>query len=128
MAHVYLDVSALYLHWDTPEAVVAPEAERAVGLLESDGHEVSVVGSPPGATVRWTRRLPHVERVSPGAPSREPAWLIVGDRSRCAARVGRLRTVLVGGGPVRTGRGQCDLETADLHGAALAVIGGAVLA
>ena len=129
MARVYLDASALYLHWDTPAAVVAPDGERAVELLRSDGHQVTVLGATAATAAAWASRLPRAEQAAPEAPNREPAWLIVGDRARCRMRVAGLRTVLVGGGPApNTGRGRCDLEAADLHGAVLAVIGGAAIA
>ena len=128
MASIYLDASALYLRWDTTEAVIAPDAERAVALLQSDGHEVLLVGAPVAGSDRWLGRLRRAERAAPPAPLGQPAWLIVGDRSRCGPHDTGLRTVLVGGGPPpRTGRGRCDVETADLHGAALAVIGGVAI-
>ena len=100
-----------------------------VELLRSDGHQVTVLGATAATAAAWASRLPRAEQAAPEAPNREPAWLIVGDRARCRMRVAGLRTVLVGGGPApNTGRGRCDLEAADLHGAVLAVIGGAAIA
>ena len=129
MATVFLDLSALYLRSETSHPVVAPGAERAIELLRTDGHDVIVIGRQPGTPDEWLRRLPRSDHAMPASPEREPAWLVVGDRTRCGTHHAGLRTVLVGGGPVpRSGRGRCDLETADLHGAVLAVIGGAAIA
>ncbi len=131
MALVYLDVSALYLRWDDALAAVPiPDAEREVELLELDGHDVFVVGSRPEAAAPWAARLRHADEPTADVSRQTPAWLIVGDRNRCVpTRTAGLSTVLVGGGPApRTGGGRCDMEVTDLHGAVLAVIGGASVA
>ena len=131
MASVYFDVSALYLRWDDALAAVPiPDVEREIELLEFDGHDVFVVGAQPAVAASWAARLRHADQPLPGVSSHTPAWLIVGDGSRCgSARTPGIATVLVGGGPApRTGGGRCDMEVTDLHGAVLAVIGGASVA
>ncbi len=127
MARVYLDASALYLHWsDAFGAIPVPDAESAVELLEADGHDVFMVGAKPAAGVSWEARLPRVDEPTPSLANEPRAWLVVGDRARCGPSRSGLTTVLVGGGPsLPAGGGRCDNEVIDLQRAVLAIIGGA---
>ncbi len=130
MARVYLDSSVVYLVRGAGESVLSPDLGPAVELLQSAGHEVFLVAGPnPPETEVALSWLPQVGEPTPGLSSAEAAWLIVGDRVDCGARIGGLRTVLVGGGPAtRPGSGRCDTEVADLHAAVMAVVEGDTIA
>ncbi len=125
MARVYLDESVLYFRRGEAQAVLDPGAELAVTMLESDGHDVVVVGDEVAARRLgfWISRLPHTAAPCPSDAGRERAWYIVGNRACCGSRVSGLTTILVGGGARdRTVGGRCDAEVADLFRAALSVI------
>jgi hypothetical protein len=130
MACVYLDSTVLFLHLGRAgEAVISPDAKAAVELLEQDGHQVFVVGPTATDADGWAARLPRVVEPMPVGSDGPAAWLIVGDRDMCGSRSARLRTVLVGGGPLPYAGGhRCDTEVADLHAAVMAVVEGASIA
>jgi hypothetical protein len=120
MPRIYLDPSALFVRWGgaEPEAL-APDILPALRDLAETGNEAVLIAESGQPLPRELHALPRVS-----APEAGPgAWMITGDRRRCGLRGPGLRTVLVGGGPdLGNGRGRCDAEAADLHGAVIHIV------
>ena len=117
MARIYLDPSALFVRWGAgaPE-VLAPDVLAALRDLEDTGNDAVLIAEGGMTVPHELAELPRVAAPEPGPG----AWMITGDRRRCGLRRPGLRTVLVGGGrDLGNGRGRCDAEAADLHGAVI---------
>jgi hypothetical protein len=120
MARIYLDPSALFVRWGGGEpAVLAPDILPALRDLAETGNEAVLIAELGQTLPEQLRALPRVSAPEPGPG----AWMITGDRHRCGLRRPGLRTVLVGGGPdLGNGRGRCDAEAPDLHGAVIHIV------
>ncbi|HYU48915.1 MAG TPA: hypothetical protein VEO91_03165 [Candidatus Limnocylindria bacterium] len=120
MARIYLDPSALFIRWGGGQPqVLAPDIVPALRDLTETGNEAVLIAEHGLPLPEQLRDLPRVSAPEPGPA----AWMITGDRRRCGLRRPGLRTVLVGGGrDLGNGRGRCDAEAADLHGAVIHIV------
>jgi hypothetical protein len=117
MARIYLDPSALFVRWgEGVREALAPDVLPALRDIEDTGNDAVLIADGGMSVPHELAQLPRVAAPEPGPG----AWMITGDRRRCGLRRPGLRTVLVGGGrDLGNGRGRCDAEAADLHGAVI---------
>jgi hypothetical protein len=121
---VYIDPAVLFVRTGTGQIVpsgVSSNAAEALENLAETGHEVILLTTTPVALPDGFPDLRQASRIEPTAAT---SWYLVSDPELCGHRRPGLRTMLVGPGPAtrRATIQRCDIQTRDLHAAAIEIL------
>jgi hypothetical protein len=118
VTRVYIDPPVLFR---SAGAAVSSDAAEALGNLAETGHELILLTKAPVALPDGFPHLRQSPRIDPAAAT---SWYLTTDPESCGQRQPGLRTMLVGPGPVtrRATIQRCDIQTRDLHAAAIEIL------
>ena len=118
VTRVYIDPPVLFA---SAGAAVSSDAAEALANLAETGHELILLTSAPVALPEGFPPLRQTSRIDP-APA--TSWYLTADPESCGQRRPGLRTMLVGPGPAtrRATIQRCDIQTRDLHAAAIEIL------
>jgi hypothetical protein len=118
VTRVYIDPPVLFA---SAGAAVSSDAAEALGNLAETGHELILLTNAP---VALPDGFPHVRQSSRIDPAPATSWYLTTDPESCGQRQPGLRTMLVGPGPAtrRATIQRCDIQTRDLHAAAIEIL------
>ena len=116
MTRVYFDPAVLFAG-----PAVSSDAADALGNLTETGHELILLTNVP---IALPDGFPHLRQTSRIDPSPATSWYLTADPESCGERRPGLRTMLVGPGPAtrRATIQRCDIQTRDLHAAAIEIL------
>ena len=124
MTPVYIDPEVLFVQSGIGRAVASAASSDAAEALENlaeTGHELILLSNAPIALPDGFPRLRHASQIDP-----EPgtSWYLTADPESCGQRRPGLHTMLVGPGPAtrRATIQRCDIQTRDLHAAAIEIL------
>jgi hypothetical protein len=116
VTRVYIEPQVLFAG-----AAVSSDAAEALENLADTGHELILLTNAP---VALPDGFPHVRQTSRIDPAPATSWYLTTDPESCGQRRPGLRTMLVGPGPAtrRATIQRCDIQTRDLHAAAIEIL------
>jgi hypothetical protein len=116
VTRVYIDPPVIFAG-----AAVSSDAAEALGNLADTGHELILLTNAP---VPLPDGFPHLRQTSRIDPAPATSWYLTTDPESCGQRRPGLRTMLVGPGPAtrRATIQRCDIQTRDLHAAAIEIL------